>query len=442
MWTVCLLLLALPLAGQTVFNAPVSVPGGFTNGLFQMQNGNVTPVDTGLATNDFPSLSRDGRFITMAAPNPAQPAQAATDLFIYDRVTGLRRTLVDHSAETLQDGSIVRPEATYSALSPNNQLVVLTTMMNVTTNVQGTSSTPMLTVNRSSDGFQLATAAIGLGDSIDFFRSEFKGISWAPDGSVFAVPHYVNTPTPMGDLRPAVGIVVFAHNPMTTQWDIVGQITQPRIFDNVIPNVVESHVFPAISPNGQRLAYFELTWPDPLLAGPVSARLLAVNIDGSNPLVLVNFNPGFYPMGVTWSADGSQVIYSVAPQLQVPGQFFPAGDPAGAAIRAVSSTNPVAIFTVPGIDSGSYPHNPSITAPPPGPTVDLRRVPVILSRQSNGNLLLTAPGLDPDALYRLESGTTLDGFGNPQDFTGAQIMAGIDIPLFAPSLFFRFTAAP
>ncbi|MCC5840114.1 MAG: hypothetical protein JJT96_08320 [Opitutales bacterium] len=147
-------------------------------------------------------------------------------------------------------------------------------------------------------------------------------------------------------------------------------------------------------------------------------------------------------MGLAWTMDGGEVIYSVAPQLAVPGQFFPAGDPQGAAIRKVNSTNPAAVLEVPGVDAGSFPGVPRFFFTEPGPPIDLSRVPVSLTRQANGNFLLRASDLDPAALYTLESAQDLSNFGNPQSFTGEQMMMGIDIPPFAPQLFFRFRAEP
>jgi len=428
---------------DTVFNALVNTPNGPAHGLFQMSNGTVTTVNTNLPTNQFPSLSHDGRFITIASPDPAQPFQPATDLFIFDRANGVRSRIVNYTAETQPDGSIVTPHAQFSALSPSNQLIALNTLLMVTTNQAGSSSFATLTVHRASDGFQLSIAEMGIGNQLDFFRAEFVGISWAPNGSVFATPAYVNTPTLMGNLQASVGIVLFGFDPGTGQWQRVGQITQPRIFDNVLPAVIETHILPRFSPNGQRLAFFEITWFDALLQNPASARLIAINTDGSNPQVLATFNPGFYPLGLAWSTDGSDVIYSIAPQTQTGGGFAPFGEPSGAVIRKVNSTNPVAIESLPGINSGFFPNSPMITRNGgDGGVIDLSRVPLRIQQQSGGGLLLSAAGLDPGETYRLESSINLLDFGGVQDFTGQQIMNGIPVTADGPRRFWRFRRLP
>jgi hypothetical protein len=59
---------------------------------------------------------------------------------------------------------------------------------------------------------------------------------------------------------------------------------------------------------------------------------------------------------------------------------------------------------------------------------------------SLGSFSQRAIGLNPAASHTLESAEDLLNFGNPQTFTGEQIMTGIDIPPFAPQIFFRFRA--
>jgi hypothetical protein len=100
-WTsfLCLVSAGAPVAAQTVFSAVVFNQGQPVNGLFRAENGVVTAIPTGLPTNNFSALSPDGRFITMASRNPLQPNNLATDLFIFDRLTKQRRTLIDYPVE-------------------------------------------------------------------------------------------------------------------------------------------------------------------------------------------------------------------------------------------------------------------------------------------------------------------------------------------------------
>ncbi len=432
------------IGAQTVFNAIVPTPAGQTSGLFQLHNGTVTAINTGLATNDFPSLSRDGRFIVISAPDPARPNQTSTDLFLYDRANGTRRHLIDNTTEELQGGAFATINPRFSALSPSNQLVAVNTSILITTNLQGVSTTPKLSVHRVSDGLELSLVELGQGNAIDFFRAEYVGISWAPNGTVIATPAYVNTTTQRGLPGASVGIALVTFNNATQQWQRSGQLTTPRIFDSVIPNVIETHILPAFSPSGAQLAYFEITWPDALLQNPASARLMVVNTDGSNPRSLTTFNPGFYPLGVSWSADGTQLIFSIAQQVRTGGSFSPLGLPETAVIRSVSSMSGGTPSAVPGISAGYFPLLPLTSSGTPNQeTPSLPRSSIQFSPQpSNNGFILRVPGLDANATYRLQSTTSLNGFPNFQDFTGQQLMTGVTVPRNERQKYFRIVTMP
>ena len=176
-----------------------------------------------------------------------------------------------------------------------------------------------------------------------------------------------------------------------------------------------------------------MTWPDALLQGPVQARLMVQNLNGTGLQQLVLFNSGLYPLGLTWSTDGTQLIFSIANQAQQSGGYSPSGVAQTAVVRAISAAGgtPVA---VPGIDAGFFPGQPSIVTG----GVDLSKVHLRLAPAAGGGFVLTTAGLNPAATYRLESTTDLSGaFGNSQNFTGAQIMNGIAIPQTETQKFFR-----
>ncbi|MCB1094227.1 MAG: hypothetical protein KDN22_01490 [Verrucomicrobiae bacterium] len=74
--------------------------------------------------------------------------------------------------------------------------------------------------------------------------------------------------------------------------------------------------------------------------------------------------------------------------------------------------------------------------PPIGPVI-LSRLPVTFVTTADGSFLLTATGLDPDAVYQLESSDSLTSFANGQQVTGAQLMSGFAIPKNGTSNYFR-----
>jgi hypothetical protein len=119
------------------------------------------------------------------------------------------------------------------------------------------------------------------------------------------------------------------------------------------------------SPNGQRLAFFSLTFPDPLLQGPVTARLHTINTNGTNAGTVLTFNPGFFPLGLSWTPDGSQLAFSIATQASGGGSFQPLGLPETAVLRLISSfggsPTPIA-----GAPAGFFPSVSPVPVPEPG----------------------------------------------------------------------------
>ena len=425
----CLLCLGLglsPLPAQTVFSAAIQG----TPRLFQEADGVVTAIPTNLPVDGFASLSRDGRFIALVSPDPAQPAQTSQDLFLFDRTTNQRRTLINNTSENLQSGAIATRFPRFSALSPNNSVVALTTNVVITSNLQGSSVTPMLSVHRTSDGFEFANPEFGQGAALDFFRAEHVGLSWIPGSSAFVTPSYVPTFTQTGQPASGVGIARFTLTQNGTYQK--SPLTAPRIFDATAPAVNETHIYPAVSPSRAKIAYFEVTWPNALLTEPVTATLITINSDGSGRTPLVSFNAQFYPAGLTWSSDGTQLIFGIGPQAFNGSQFLPEVVPDQTVIRATSSSTPQTPVSLPGIDVGFLPYQ-SFVAPP---SVNLASVPVRLSPNRSG-FVLTAPGLPTGQNFILESSATLEGFGTPATFTGAQLANGITISRSSPRQFFR-----
>ncbi len=327
--------LALPelASAQTILHSQlVDTPGGASIGLFEVAGGVATPIATGLPTNNFASLSPDGRFVTISSGDPAFPNEASDDLWEYDRATGLTRKIIDNETETQPDGSIFFSSPVFTGRSPDNQLVAVATQLGA---VPGGGLPQQLTVHRASDGFNVGLAQIGQGGALDLTRGEYLGISWLPDGSAFATPAYVGVLSNTGRQTAAIGIVTFAFDPSTLNYAPVGTLTTPQVFDLPGTIVQENHAFPVISPNGQQLAFFSITFPDPFLAGPVTTRLHTIGTNGANSTTLVTFTPGLFPLGVSWSSDGSQLAFSIADQVENGGFFSPLGAPETAILRTV-----------------------------------------------------------------------------------------------------------
>ncbi|MDA3041206.1 MAG: sialidase family protein [Actinomycetota bacterium] len=76
-----------------------------------------------------------------------------------------------------------------------------------------------------------------------------------------------------------------------------------------------------------------------------------------------------------------------------------------------------------------------------GQPVVFSKLPVTLKTAADGSLLLTATGLDPASVYRIESSATLADFADGQNVTGAQLMAGFALPKSGLARYYRIGAA-
>lgn len=420
----CLVLLSCSVVqAQLVFSAQ----SGGANGLFQQSAGGVTAITSGLSDNGFPSISRDGRLVVVSGPDPAQPAQASTDLWLIDRVAQTRNRIVNHSSTNLSGGAVATINPLYSHLSPDTSVVAVNDAILITS-PSGNSVTPQLNLYRVSDGFYLDLVEQGRGDFSDLFRAEFIGISWKPDGSGFATPAYETYIAQDGQPRDLVGIQLFSYNALSGTATRQAVLSFPRSF-NLQPGLPsETHIFPAFSPNGTRLAYFNIFWPNPTLTQPATATLRVANADGSGVVDLRTFPAGQYPFGLTWSSDGSRLVYAIANQVNQGGFWIASADPTTAQIWSIGSVVAGTPVRLSGVTAGYVPNLPRIDLLP---TIDLSLAP-----QGDGTFLLQAFGLPGSASYGIESTTDVRFWGGRQNFTGAQFTTGLivtpttDIGLF------------
>ena len=70
----------------------------------------------------------------------------------------------------------------------------------------------------------------------------------------------------------------------------------------IIPNT-ERGMEPAVSPDGQKVAYFEYT--------DGTLNLVSINLDGTEKKYLTNFTDGAWMQQVDWSPDGSQLVFTL-----------------------------------------------------------------------------------------------------------------------------------
>lgn len=309
-------------SSQLLYNALVQAPGGgLASRIFQFQNGSATPLNVGVSAALFPTPSRDGRFITFSGVDPLRPNQASSDLFLFDRGTGRTTTLVDNTALANRDQSITSRQPLFSAMSPNNQLVAVHTIVATISNNGGGTFEHLEMIRADGQGLP-QLVEISSGQVANLHRAEFFGISWSPNGVVFATPAAIPIPTLNGQITSLPGIVTYAFNPNVVPfgaWQRSARLSQPTNADGSD----NFQIYPAFSPNGQQVAFFNVR-ASPLLNAPAIATLVVANADGSAASGLTSFPAGLFPGGLTWASDGSLLIYSIGQQASAavaPGSF-------------------------------------------------------------------------------------------------------------------------
>ncbi|NJM39148.1 MAG: choice-of-anchor D domain-containing protein [Akkermansiaceae bacterium] len=346
-----------PSSAQIVFsftNSPIGVPSN----VFQQASpgGAVTSINTGLAETNYASLSRDGRFITFSSPDPTGAVTQllpSSDLYSFDRATGRTRKLVDFNSFVNQPQGVPMvntfiPE--FSARSPDGQFVVFSNRLTTRTGNAEPRRANNLTVANTSSGL-FAAIEEGRGALHDFTFSEFVGMSWTPDSQSFVTSAYI-TIAPGNPNVPRRSASSVTPGRETARSPAPSSSPRPRL-TRTFP--ARSRSSPAFSPSGRALAYFDIFFPDAaLLRAPAFARLIVADANGST--VRAQFAQGNYPLGVTWSADGNQLIFSIAPQTQESGSFPASGVPSQANVRATASFgNDFSINPLPGISGGFLP---------------------------------------------------------------------------------------
>lgn len=344
-----------PVVAQVVFSARVNGANGPVTGLFAVSGGTVVTIPTGLPSNDFAFVARNGRTVTISSPDPAHPSEASTDLFLHDLVTQQTVRLWNNTTTTAPNGSNVFYSPMFSRASDDGQLVAFVNQVGTNNNQGQGGAHRRLEIVRTSDGMPISTAEIGHGNQTDFNNSEFVGIAWFPNSLQFVTSAYVPVVTQnQSRSTVAAGLVVFGPNQFG-QYVRQGVLTVPRVFDPYPSIIVETHAYPAISPDGQQLAFFRITYPDPTMQAPATTELIVVDLGSGSGSVLASFNPGVLPLALSWSANMGQVVFSIANQVHTGSQYPALADASSAVLRSID-LGTLQIGSIAGAPTGYFPN--------------------------------------------------------------------------------------
>lgn len=327
--------------------------------LMEEIGGQVTQINTGFNEHNFISVSSDNLSVTFSSPDPVNSSGVppSSDIYSFNRATKQTRKIVNHTSDGSNPNSVQTYLPLSGVLSPNNQLIAYGVELTIRQGLANPQSTRELNIARASDGFILANPTFGRGPVSDSFRGEFVGISWDPSGNSFVTPHYTTVLSTQGTSIDLPAIVRFTSSGNGAWSKTV--LTTPGYDNSNFPQSARTHIYPAISPSGAGLAFFSITWPDALgMSQGVISRVIVANSNGTNPFVLTTFNQGWYPSGLAWSANGTQLYVGIAPQARFGTSLLPSADSAGSVIRAIDISTGT-INRIGNVDSGYWPNTAS-----------------------------------------------------------------------------------
>lgn len=436
-WIFCVMAMGLPMAaaGQMFF---------VTNqGLFERINGRSVQVPTGLTAPLYPSLSRDGWYISFSRPDLTNlnGVNPSSDLVVLDRFTGNQRTVIDNN--TLVIGADF--DILSSQVSPSGQVIAYGLRIGPASGV-GLSATTDLAIADLTTGVDVSNPFSNrineVGPTSDVLSAEFRGISFFPDSDSFVTPVLGLIVLPGSAIGDAVtAITRFDRNITNGQWFAAASLSTPRAeataFIGTIPIdvAVNYQVYPAISPNGGQLAYFDVAKPNrtgALESHPSTSRVVVANADGGNQRELTRFAPGFLPSGLTWTTDGTTLVVSISQQVNPGTGYIDLTDSSNSAVFSV----PIATGTATAISELGNGFAPTLPATRPVHLSDL--VPR-LSQNEDGSFTFRAMGLPVRARLDLEQSLagSPSGFTRLRPVTGGELATGIVIPSGPDARFFR-----
>ncbi len=355
-----LVLVASSARAQVIFAAPAN--GGI--GLFQQENGAVTPLDTGFSEHNFPSVSGNSQFVVFSSPDPVTPAlqvPPSSDVYAFDRTTGRTRRIIDTNTTVVSPGEVQVFRPVSAAFSPDNTILAYGLELSRRSGNSPNGAGRVLIVASAATGAQINSPTDARGGAVsDDLRLEFVGLSWAASGTSFVTPVYVNAVTQSGNPTQLPAIVRCTRNPADGLWSFTDILSTPFYNDGQFPPSASLQIYPALSPSGAGLAYFDLFFPD-VLGGsqPATARLIVANSNGANASIVRTFPAGQFPAGLTWSRDGLRLTYSIADQVRSGTGFFAQADPSTAVIQEIP-TNGGTATSVAGVGAGLFPSSPVV----------------------------------------------------------------------------------
>ncbi len=388
-----------------------------------------------------PTLSRSGRFLLATSRDPGRPFMLTRNVYLFDLVTGSSGRITTYFDEVIQDGVRFRRDLAqligdttisaytihapdHKALSPDGTRVVVMDLFRSGSVNQG---------GFGSDGFDPNELTISSGrlPQVDVFnvadalpsgpfvflsaqpRTGFNqggdGVDWHPSLNevVACIASDIPAQSNIG-LNSMEGtlLAVFAAsgvNPFIRKLtNPVGRRNLIGGLGGVLENVSMHDYSPAISPNGQGVAFLRHEMRTDAQTGlvpqPCLCSIHIIRYDGTNERQVLALSEGLWVTKVSWSPDGAQLVFDLAPQLVLNGRLAQVGDVARSQLFMVNvdGSNPRLFHNGPA----AYPHWGVDLAPQPP-----RVAPALAISRTGAGLRLRLDGVPNGRSFRLEGAT-------------------------------------
>lgn len=420
-------------------------------------------VPVNLPSPIYPTISRNGRFLLTTSTDPGRPFKISNNVYVGDLLTGALFRTTSYEDEYTSGGirftndlsllygsTIVSSYKVnfpyHKALSPDGTRVVVmnlfksgSVMLGQTLNgedvIASSGRFPVVDVYNLANALPAGPYVFLSAQDRDGFNQGGDGVDWHPTlNEVVATVASDITAVGSAGITSMEGTVLAVFS-TTSISPFIRKLTNPvgeiDIFSGNLFYFGVHDYAPAISPDGQRVAYVRHVLRQGIQSGyapyPAQCSIHIINYNGTGDQTVLSLADGAWVTKVAWSPDGTQLALDLSPQLILNGWYSLLGDVTQSQIYVVNS-------------NGTNPHQ-LVAAPAAYPSWGLAvagRPSLQISRNGNG-LRIRVDGLTAGQAFRVEGSTNLRSWGTLLNTTATGSSQLIDITpnAQAPFAFYR-----